>query len=182
MLTSLQVALAFLQPCDLWRKEGCGLREKAAEKGADAVDCGVAGCRSFLLRLLGLRRGRCSRWWCSSRRSILCNWGCVFNGALENECGTNAHTSHEDDELRIEIVGLHFCGCVVGEWWHENLIDRSFFCRGFWRRRGSFRRSFLVGFLHFFGSWEPAEFGLRRRRSRVFCDLQFARTVGDAAA
>jgi hypothetical protein len=38
--------------------EMLGLREQAAEEGADAGDDGVAGLRIFLLRLLALRRWR----------------------------------------------------------------------------------------------------------------------------
>ena len=38
-----------------------GLREQAAEEGADAGDDGVAGLRIFLLRLLVLGRGRSER-------------------------------------------------------------------------------------------------------------------------
>ena len=182
MLISLQVATAFLQHLliDGGGRAG-GLREKAAEEGADAGDDRVAGLRISLLRLLALWRRRFKRFRHGGRRRIFYKCRSICDSSLKDQRGANAHAADKNNELRIEVVALHFGGCVVGQRRHEDLIDGAIFCGGLWRGGGSFC-SFRVGFLHFFGSWETADFGLLGRWLQSFRDLQFAGAVRDAAA
>src|SRR5258707_12392065 len=101
MPMSLQVARAFLQRCNLWRKECCGLRKKTVEKGPDAADYGVARWRIFLLQLLGLRRGG-GAGVRGGRGGHLRNHRRGCERVVENQGGGEAGGGPGEHELRIE--------------------------------------------------------------------------------
>src|SRR6267143_5847710 len=61
-----------------------GLREKAAEEGADAADDRVTGLRIFLLGLLVPLRGWFRRICGSGGRVIFCDGWRVFDGPLKD--------------------------------------------------------------------------------------------------